>query len=114
MPGIAVDPSRIRYGSRIYVPGLGWLTADDTGGAMRQDGRRGIDHVDVRMETHAAALRYVDSQFPLLTAAIRNRGPAHLLVFSDHGTLYGEEGFTGHRVGHPAVYTVPYAATVLA
>jgi hypothetical protein len=66
------------------------------------------------LTTHAAALRYVDSQFPLLTAAIRNRGPAHLLVFSDHGTLYGEEGFTGHRVGHPAVYTVPYAATVLA
>jgi hypothetical protein len=66
------------------------------------------------LESHAAALRYVDSCFPLLTAALRRRGPAQLLVFSDHGTLYGEDGFQGHRVGHPDVYTVPFAATILA
>jgi hypothetical protein len=62
------------------------------------------------LNTHAAALRYVDSRFPILTEALRRRGPAHLLVFSDHGTLYGEDGFTGHRVGHPDIYTVPWAA----
>ena len=65
------------------------------------------------LETHAAALRYVDSQFPILLEALQQRGPAHLLVFSDHGTLYGEEGFTGHRFGHPDIYTVPYASAVL-
>ena len=32
-----------------------------------------------------------------------------MIVCSDHGTLYGEDGFTGHRIGHPAVWTVPYA-----
>lgn len=65
------------------------------------------------LETHAAALRQVDADLPVLIGAIRARHPAHLLVFSDHGTLYGEEGFTGHRVGHPAVYTVPFAETVV-
>lgn len=65
------------------------------------------------LQTHAAALRYVDSQFPILLDAIKQRHPAHLLVFSDHGTLYGEEGFTGHRVGHPDIYTVPYASAII-
>lgn len=64
-------------------------------------------------DTHAAALRYVDRCLPALIAALRRRAPAHLLAFSDHGTLYGEDGFTGHRIGHPDVYTVPYAATTL-
>ena len=65
------------------------------------------------LHTHAAALRYVDSQIPILTEALKRRGPAHLLVLSDHGTLYGEDGFTGHRAGHPDIYTVPCAATLL-
>ena len=65
------------------------------------------------LETHAAALRYVDSQIPVLLEAVNSRGPAHLLVFSDHGTLYGEDGFTGHRCGHPDIYTVPYASALL-
>ncbi len=65
------------------------------------------------LRTHAAALRYVDSQLPILLQAIHARGPAHLLVFSDHGTLYGEDGFTGHRFGHPDIYTVPYASALL-
>lgn len=65
------------------------------------------------LESHAAALRRVDASLPLLTAALDRRGPSLLLAFSDHGTLYGEDGFTGHRVGHPDVYTVPYAETLL-
>ena len=32
---------------------------------------------------------------------------------SDHGTAYGEEGYYGHRVAHPVVWTVPYAEFVL-
>ena len=36
-----------------------------------------------------------------------------LIACSDHGTLYGEQGFTGHRVGHPAVWTVPYAQAMI-
>jgi len=65
------------------------------------------------LESHAAALCYVDSQLPLLLEAIRRRSDAMLIACSDHGTLYGEDGFTGHRVGHPAVWTVPYADVIL-
>ena len=59
-------------------------------------------------DSHAAALRYVDSQLPVLTDALRERGPAFLIACSDHGTLYGEDGWTGHRIGHENVYTVPF------
>lgn len=65
-------------------------------------------------ETHAAALRYVDAHLPRLFAALGGRGPAFVIVCSDHGTLYGEDGYTGHRVAHPIVTTVPYAELVLA
>jgi len=65
------------------------------------------------LASHAAALRYVDSKLPVLIEAIRARGGAFLVVCSDHGTLYGEDGFVGHRVGHPSVWTVPYAETLL-
>ena len=60
------------------------------------------------MDTHAAALRYVDEFIPHLQETLAKRG-AFLILCSDHGTLYGEDGFTGHRIGHEAVYTVPYA-----
>ncbi len=58
--------------------------------------------------SHAAALRYVDAHVPRLLAALR-RAPLLAIVCSDHGTLYGEDGFHGHRVAHPLVTTVPYA-----
>ncbi len=61
------------------------------------------------LESHAAALCYVDGQLPRLFDAIRRRAPALVILCSDHGTLYGEDGYTGHRVGHPIVWTVPYA-----
>jgi hypothetical protein len=54
-------------------------------------------------------LRYVDAHVPRLMAALVRRGPAFVIACSDHGTLYGEDGYVGHRVGHPIVTTVPYA-----
>jgi hypothetical protein len=64
-------------------------------------------------ETMEAALRYVDAQLAPLLAAMSRRGPSLWIVCSDHGTAYGEDGYTGHRVGLPVVYTVPYAEFVL-
>ena len=61
------------------------------------------------LETHAAALEYVDAQLPRLFSALRRRGPAFVIICSDHGTAYGEDGYWGHRVNHPVVGTVPYA-----
>ncbi len=60
-------------------------------------------------ETHAAALRYVDRHLPRLFDALRPRGRCFAIVCSDHGTAYGEDGYTGHRLGHDVVWTVPYA-----
>ncbi len=65
------------------------------------------------LQTHAAALRYVDSRLPPLFEAVQRRAPTLCLVMSDHGTCYGDDGFVGHRLAHPAVWTVPYAQFVL-
>jgi hypothetical protein len=62
------------------------------------------------VETQAAALAYVDRHLPVLFDALRARGRRGVAyVMSDHGTLFGEAGRVGHRTGHPAVWTVPYA-----
>jgi arylsulfatase A-like enzyme len=61
--------------------------------------------------SHAAALRYIDEHVPRLFAALRR--PTFVIVTSDHGTLYGEDGFYGHRIAHPLVTTVPYAEVLL-
>lgn len=47
---IGVDPSVIPYGTEVYIEGIGWRVAEDTGG--------GIDnqHIDVLVDTHENAL----------------------------------------------------------
>lgn len=86
-----VNVSAIHQPNRFYLPGA---TADT-------------------IQSHAAALTYVDRSLPPLFAALRRRGPCLCVVCSDHGTAYGENGFTGHRIAHPVVWTVPYAEFVL-
>jgi sulfatase-like protein len=65
------------------------------------------------IQTHAAALEYVDRHIGRLFSALSGRGPCFAIVCSDHGTAYGEDGHTGHRVAHEAVWTVPYAEFIL-
>ena len=65
------------------------------------------------LATHAAALQYVDGQLGRLLARLRKRGTWFAIVCSDHGTAYGEDGYTGHRLAHPTVWDVPYAEFVL-
>ncbi|MCI5058712.1 MAG: STM4013/SEN3800 family hydrolase [Flavobacteriales bacterium] len=60
------------------------------------------------LESHAAALRYVDKQLPILMDAIDNKGDTFCIFCSDHGTAYGENGFWGHRNAHSSVMEVPY------
>ena len=72
-----------------------------TPGATREDG-------DTRA-THAAALEYVDRHIGRLFAAASSRRRCLAIVCSDHGTAYGDDGYTGHRIGHESVWTVPYA-----
>ena len=60
-------------------------------------------------ESQTAALEYVDRQLPPLLDALRQRGRGGTgYLMSDHGTTFGEDGYCGHRIGHPVVWTVPY------
>ena len=66
-PGVAVDPNVIPYGSPLDIPGYvhpdrkhrkypgARILADDTGGAMRQAGKKGIVQIDVRFQSHQVA-----------------------------------------------------------
>ncbi|WP_328629646.1 STM4013/SEN3800 family hydrolase [Streptomyces sp. NBC_00353] len=59
--------------------------------------------------THAAALEYVDAHIGRLFTVAGSRRRCFAIVCSDHGTAYGDDGYTGHRLGHESVWTVPYA-----
>ena len=60
------------------------------------------------LNSHRAALLAVDEALIRLWDELKRRGPAFVIICSDHGTCYGESGYTGHRVGHQIVWTVPY------
>ena len=70
------------------------------------------DKIDT-IESHAAALEYIDSQLGKLWDALRRKESTFCILCSDHGTTYGEDGYTGHRLSHPIVWTVPYAEFIL-
>jgi len=63
------------------------------------------------IQSHAAALRYVDSQLPPLFSI--NRAPVFCIICSDHGTAYGEDNYYGHRLAHEVVWTVPYGEFII-
>lgn len=65
------------------------------------------------IESHAAALEYVDRALAPLFEAARARAKTFVILTSDHGTAYGEDGFQGHRLAHPVVWNVPYAELLL-
>lgn len=48
---IAVDPSIIPYGSKVYIEGYGWRIAEDCGGGV--DGK----HIDIAVDSHSHALK---------------------------------------------------------
>jgi hypothetical protein len=61
------------------------------------------------LASHAAALRYIDSQLRPLFAELNLLNDTFVILSSDHGTTYGEDGYTGHRLAHEKVWTIPYA-----
>jgi len=64
------------------------------------------DGAEDNLASHTAALVAVDSALHRLFQVQRT---TFAILCSDHGTAYGEDGYQGHRLGHPVVWTVPYA-----
>jgi hypothetical protein len=65
------------------------------------------------LATHTAALVAVDKALEPLFHCLKERAPTFVIVCSDHGHAYGEDGYFGHRLGHDVVWTVPYADFML-
>lgn len=84
--------------SAIHQPN--WFFApDDASAADQKD----------TLTSHGEALISIDRQLPRLLDCFRRRGSLFAMIFSDHGTAYGEENYRGHRLAHPVVWEVPYA-----
>jgi 3D (Asp-Asp-Asp) domain-containing protein len=49
---IGVDPGVIKYGTEVYIDGVGKRVAEDTGGAVNNK------HIDIFMDSHADCLRF--------------------------------------------------------
>jgi hypothetical protein len=81
--------------------------------ALHQPNAFYLGQAEDDIHSHAAALRAVDAALPPLIEALIARAPLLNVWCSDHGTTYGEDGYHGHRLAHPAVWTVPYAEFVL-
>ena len=61
------------------------------------------------LESHTAALLAFDEALSDVLTSVENAGkPCFCIFCSDHGTAYGEDGYHGHRIGHPVVWQVPY------
>ncbi|MBE3556327.1 MAG: LysM peptidoglycan-binding domain-containing protein [Firmicutes bacterium] len=60
---VAVDPTLIPYGSRLYIPGIGYRIAEDTGSAIKGQ------HIDVFFATDAKARQF----------GVRHQVPVYLL-----------------------------------
>lgn len=63
--------------------------------------------------TQAAALADFDLHLPALIETARARAPVLLIMCSDHGEAFGEDGYRGHRIAHRTVWDVPYCETIL-
>lgn len=56
--GVAADPKRLPYRTRLEIPEIGIKEVDDTGGGMRKSAREGVTHIDVRMPSHSQARQW--------------------------------------------------------
>ena len=59
------------------------------------------------------ALAYVDAALVPLFNVLQSHAPWFVIVCSDHGTAYGDDGYEGHRLNHLVVGDVPYADFVI-
>jgi hypothetical protein len=104
-----------RYGPgrRDSIPAQ-WKVAQQILEAMYLEGA--TDATPESVESQAASLRFADQELaPLCEALLARRfqRPTVLILCSDHGDAFGEDGLWGHRLSHPTVLNIPYAHIVL-
>jgi Sulfatase len=64
-------------------------------------------------ESQWEALSYADDELGRLFEALPGLGSWLVIMCADHGEAFGEDGYEGHGIAHPAVWSVPYAETVV-
>ncbi|MFF8387420.1 STM4013/SEN3800 family hydrolase [Streptomyces kanasensis] len=69
------------------------------------------DSNDTTASQHAA-LAYTDKHLACLITSLTSRGRWLIIMCADHGDAYGEDGFHGRGIAHPAVMNVPFTAMV--
>ncbi|MET8678211.1 STM4013/SEN3800 family hydrolase [Streptomyces sp. NPDC004647] len=62
--------------------------------------------------SQAAALAYADADLGRLIDGLTARQRWLIIMCADHGDAYGDDGYYGRGIAHPAVMNVPFAATV--
>ncbi|MEV6316022.1 STM4013/SEN3800 family hydrolase [Streptomyces sp. NPDC051776] len=60
--------------------------------------------------SQAAALSYADAHLGRLLDGLAVQGRWLVILCADHGDAYGDDGYVGRGIAHPAVWTVPYAS----
>lgn len=56
--GVAACPKIISYGTYLAIPKVGIRKVDDTGQKMRNEAKKGIHHIDIRMRNHQTAKNF--------------------------------------------------------
>ncbi|MGV9251444.1 STM4013/SEN3800 family hydrolase [Streptomyces sp. NPDC003697] len=62
--------------------------------------------------SQAAALAHADEHLGRLLDGLAQHGRWLVIMCADHGDAYGDDGFHGRGIAHPAVFDVPFAAWV--
>ncbi|MFE3139189.1 STM4013/SEN3800 family hydrolase [Streptomyces scopuliridis] len=72
-------------------------------------------YIDDSMDSIAsqrAALSYTDGHLSRLITTLTAKHRWLIIMCADHGDAYGDDGFHGRGIAHPAVMNVPFAAWV--
>ncbi|MFF6997501.1 STM4013/SEN3800 family hydrolase [Streptomyces sp. NPDC008313] len=62
--------------------------------------------------SQAAALAYADEHLGRLLDGLSQLGRWLVVMCADHGDAYGDDGYHGRGIAHPAVFDVPFATWV--
>jgi hypothetical protein len=60
-------------------------------------------------DSQTASLAFADAHLGTLLNAPGGLGDWLVILCADHGDAFGEDGYIGHGIAHPTVFTVPYA-----